>query len=235
VLTFTFFQKLSQPLLDLLFPPICVNCKTPNSWFCPNCLRAIRFIDTSVCARCGTPNPATTRTCEQCKTLKYIDGVRAAAYFEDSPIRSAIHFLKYRNHKAVAAILGQILADACRRYNIMADVIVPVPLHPTRYRDRGYNQSELLAKQVGQILGLSVNTDTLQRIRQTESQVQLGASERRQNVVNAFACNGDDLAGQTVLLVDDVYTTGSTLDACAAALKQSGVSFVWGVTLAKAR
>jgi ComF family protein len=175
--------------------------------------------------------------CGQCKNnpLQYVDGIRAASYFEDNPVRPAIHFLKYRDHKAVASVLGEILADAYRRYNLTANVVVPVPLHAARQRKRGYNQSELLATQLGHFLDLPVNTGTLQRIRKTKSQMQLNATERHQNVANAFACRNQELAEDTVLLIDDVCTTGSTLDACAGALKQSGVAFVWGLTLAKAQ
>jgi ComF family protein len=173
--------------------------------------------------------------CRQCKEnpLTHIDGIRSASHFENNPVRSAIHLLKYRNHKAVAAVLAGIMADAYRRYYLAADVIVPVPLHPSRFRERGYNQSELLARELGKLLGLSVNISTLQRVRQTRSQVTLRETERHQNVVGAFACGNMNLAGQKVLLIDDVCTTGSTLHACAAALKQSGVASVWGLTLAK--
>ena len=167
--------------------------------------------------------------------MQYIDGIRAAAYFEDNPIRSAIHDLKYHNHRAVVTILSEILADTYQRYNFCADVIVPVPLHHSRLKERGYNQSELLAKQLGKLLSLPVNNTTLQRIRRTESQVKLGAKERHKNVADAFVCSNKQLVNQKILLIDDVCTTGSTLDACAAALKQGGVISVWGLILAKAR
>ncbi|MBN1221024.1 MAG: ComF family protein [Anaerolineae bacterium] len=146
-----------------------------------------------------------------------------------------IHFLKYRNHRATASILGHILVDTYRAYGLEVDVIVPVPLHPSRFRERGYNQSELLARQMAIILDLPVDTKTLQRVRKTKSQMELGVSERRRNVLNAFVGNSQQLAGQRVLLIDDVCTTGSTLDACAAALKDSGAISVWGLTLARAR
>jgi len=135
----------------------------------------------------------------------------------------------------VASILGQILADTYCNYQLQADVIVPVPLHSSRYKERGYNQCELLVKQLAVNLDLSIDKVTLQRTRMTESQMTLGISERHQNVKAAFACRDDRLAGRRVLLVDDVCTTGSTLDACAAALKESGVTSVWGLTLARAR
>jgi ComF family protein len=231
-------QKSSQFLLDLVFPPRCVNCQVANSWLCEKCQREITFIDGIVCERCGTPTPvAEAASCPQCRhnPLQFIDGIRSAAYFENNPIRPAIHFLKYRNHKAIAAILGQILADACEKYGVEADVVVPVPLHAARFRERGYNQCELLAREVGILLDLPVNINSLQRIRHTKSQMKLGATERHQNVIDAFACRNQALSGQTILLIDDVCTTGSTLDACARALKQHGVISVWGMTLAKAR
>jgi ComF family protein len=237
VLARTLFQEFSQALLDLLFPPRCVNCKTADGWLCQNCLSNISFINPPVCKRCGTPVPVIpTFFCSHCENnpLQYIDGIRAASYFENNPIRPAIHFLKYSNHKAVACILGEVLADAYRRYKLMADVVVPVTLHTARFRERGYNQSELLATQVAEFLELPANTKILQRTRNTKSQVRLRADERYQNVANAFACRNNKLSGHTVLLIDDVCTTGSTLDACANALKQSGVASVWGLTLAKA-
>jgi len=231
-------QKSSQFLLDLVFPPRCVNCQVANSWLCEKCQREISFIDGIICERCGTPTSvAEAAACPQCKhnPLQYIDGIRSAAYFENNPIRPAIHFLKYRNHKAIAAVLGQILVNACEKYGVKADVVVPVPLHSARLRERGYNQCELLAREVGTLLDIPVNSSSLQRIRHTKSQMKLGATERHQNVIDAFGCRDQALMGQTILLIDDVCTTGSTLDACACALKQHGVISVWGITLAKAR
>ncbi len=233
--TQTLFQKISEPLLDLLSPPVCLNCKAAGSWFCQNCVAEVDLIQFPVCERCGTPWSDRLQSCIQCENnpLQHLDGIRSAAYFENNPIRSAIHYLKYKNHKAVAPILGEILAEACRRFDLMTDVLIPVPLHVSRYRERGYNQSELVAEQLAKILELPVNTDTLHRIRKTKSQMQLGAGERHRNVMNAFSCSNGELSGRSVLIIDDVCTTGSTLDACADALKQSGVAVVWGVTLAR--
>ncbi len=237
MLAYTLFQKSTQALLDILFPPSCVSCKTTEGWLCQSCLNNISFISPPICERCGTPIATSTSFCRQCNNnpLQHIDGIRAASRFKNNPIRPAIHFLKYSNHKAVASILGKILTDTYRRYDLTADVIVPVTLHPSRFRERGYNQSELLATQAGNLLDLFVNTTTLQRARKTKSQMELGADERHKNVANAFACCNQELSGQKVLLIDDVCTTGSTLDACANALKQSGAISVWGLTLARAR
>jgi ComF family protein len=200
-------------------------------------LSQILFITPPVCERCGTPLAPDAPACKQCQNnpLHYIDGIRSASYFEDNPVRPAIHFLKYRDRKVLASILATILAETYRRYRLTVDVIMPVPLHPSRLRERGYNQSELLAKAMGNMLNIPVNSGPLQRTRYTKSQMTLSIKERHQNVAEAFACRNFDRPGQTVLLIDDVCTTGSTLDACADALKKSGVAAVWGLTLAKAR
>jgi ComF family protein len=166
--------------------------------------------------------------------LQFIGGIRSAAYFDENPIRPAIHFLKYRNHKAMAMALARLLADAYRRFDLIGDVIVPVPLHASRLRERGYNQCELLANELSQVLKLPINTTALQRTRQTKSQMTLNAAERHQNLMGAFFCQPKNLTQRHVLLIDDVCTTGTTLDTCAEALMQSGASSVWGLTLAKA-
>ncbi len=206
-----------------------------GTWLCPECRAKIPLVDGKVCARCGVPCPP-GQPCRQCQVdpLHYIDGIRSAAFFKNNPLRPAVHCLKYRGHKAVASILAEFLADTYHRHQLQAQVIVPVPLHASRYRERGYNQSDLLATALGRSLGLPVNRTSLVRIRPTRSQMELTAVERRKNVAKAFDCIDTQLSGQTVLVIDDVCTTGSTLDACAEALKQAGARQVWGLTLARA-
>ena len=237
MLTHPSLQKSTQALLDLLYPPKCISCKAANSWLCQSCFSRIPFITTSICNRCGTPVTAGVIPCQQCKNnpLEYIDGIRSATSFDDNPIRPAIHSLKYRNHRAVVSTLTNFLVETYRRFHLVADVIVPVPLHASRLRERGYNQSELLAKKMGEVIDMPLNTSTLQRIRPTRSQMTLGINERRHNVAEAFACVNFDLSGRKILLIDDVCTTGSTLDACASTLKKNGADAVWGLTLAKTR
>lgn len=130
--------------------------------------------------------------------------------------------------------MGRLLTQAYQRYRLEIQVIVPVPLHAARLRERGYNQSELLAREMCQSLGVPLNNTSLQRIRQTRPQVGLGVEERQKNVANAFSCQDEALAGQTILLIDDVWTTGATMNACAATLKANGVISVWGLALARA-
>jgi ComF family protein len=225
---------LVRTLLELFFPPRCVHCEINGSWFCQNCLDQISYTPTNVC-RCGAVLPVEP-PCKYCQSgfLQNLDGFRSATYFEeDSPIQSAIHALKYHNNRTVVKDFGKMLVDAYQRYQLNVDVVVPVPLHSSRFRERGYNQSELLAKELCQAYNLPLDTMTLHRIRQTEAQVRLKTNERYHNVYGAFSCSSNKLANQTVLLIDDVCTTGSTLDACAIALKQSDTISVWALTLAK--
>jgi len=119
--------------------------------------------------------------------------------------------------------------------HLPVDVVVPVPLHPHRLRERGYNQATLLAKEVEKALGLPLLEDALLRVRSTIPQVGLTARERRDNVRGAFHCADGNLKGQRILLVDDVCTTGATLEACSLALRQEGVGVVWGLVLARER
>ncbi|MEM7035285.1 MAG: ComF family protein [Chloroflexota bacterium] len=166
--------------------------------------------------------------------MHFIDGIRSATFFDDNPIRPAIHQLKYNNHRAIVSTLSQILADTYQQLDLVATVLVPVPLHTSRFKERGYNQSELLADGLKSVLNVPVDANMVQRTRPTQTQMSLGVDERRRNVADAFSSSEASLADYNVLLIDDVCTTGATLDACAAVLKQKGVASVWGLTIARA-
>jgi len=169
--------------------------------------------------------------CQDCaRDQPRIDGIRAAARYE-GPIRTAVHRLKYDGRRAIAGHLASYLAAAAAALPI--DAVVPLPLHPNRQRIRGYNQSELLARELAAQLGLPLVLAAA-RIRETEDQIGKNRRQRQQNVKGAFACTGPSLvAGRRVLLVDDVCTTGSTLFACAAPLLQAGAASVWGLAVAR--
>jgi ComF family protein len=150
-------------------------------------------------------------------------------------MREAIHCLKYSNSQDLAVPLGEMMVSYWQDVYLPADVIIPVPLHARRLRERGYDQAALLARELGKGVGLPVLENALIRVRETSPQVDLDAEERKENVRGAFHCPHDRLAGKSVLLVDDVCTTGATLEACSLALKQRGVRTVWALTLARAR
>lgn len=149
-------------------------------------------------------------------------------------MRQSIHQLKYGQLRALATPLAQLLSDYLSASPVTGEVLVPVPLHKKRLRERGYNQSVLLAKELGRLTHLPVVDDCLIRERHTPPQVRtLNVEERRSNVAGVFTCRDDRLRDKQVLLVDDVSTSGATLDACAVALKAVGAASVWGLVLAR--
>jgi ComF family protein len=149
-------------------------------------------------------------------------------------MRQAIHQLKYKNLRALAGTLAGFLSDYLAANSVPGEVLVPVPLHSKRLRERGYNQSILLAKELGKLTSLPVVEDCLMRKRYALPQARtLTMEERRDNVAGAFVCRDRRLRDKQVLLIDDVSTTGATLDACAAAIKSAGAASVWGLVLAR--
>ena len=178
-------------------------------------------------------DPGSYRRCSRCAaTGPVIDGVRAPFLLED-PLRKLVHRFKYQNMQAAAPALGGLLADFIAKWPENQLILVPVPLHPKRMRGRGYNQAALLARELSKRTGLAVNDGLLRRVEDSRPQVESASSEERvRNVARAFAAAAD-AAGLRTLLVDDVITTGSTLFACAAALKDAGAEKVWGLALAK--
>tara|TARA_B100000378_G_scaffold140835_1_gene113765 strand:- start:1343 stop:1804 length:462 start_codon:yes stop_codon:yes gene_type:complete len=150
----------------------------------------------------------------------------------EGTVKEAIHNMKYRGLKAAAPELAELLANYLEEHPMPGDVLTPVPLHPRRLRSRGYNQSALLAKELSKKLGLEMNQSLLIRAKNNQPQVSASRDERRENVQGSFRCDGR-ADGRTVILVDDVATTGSTLSACAAVLKAAGASSVWCLVLAR--
>jgi len=147
--------------------------------------------------------------------------------------RELVYSLKYRNLRALAPDMGRLLGEYLESHPIAADVVIPVPLHSRRERERGYNQSELLANALGILTGAVVDKRALRRARNAPPQVSIdGHEKRKENVEGAFECT-TSLDGAHVLLIDDVVTTGSTLSACASALKDSGAKSVWGLAFAR--
>jgi ComF family protein len=163
-----------------------------------------------------------------------MDAIRSVAVYDNQLLRSTIHKFKYQNNRAIVSVLAMLLAECYQTNQLKTDIIVPVPLHPNRYKERGFNQSGLLATHLSTIISQPLDTKTLIRHKITKAQMTLRAEERKINVAGAFRCQSDALRSKVVLLIDDVCTTGATLNACAEALKNSGVSAVFGLTLARA-
>ena len=225
--------KLKGIALDFLFPQWCVGCGREGDFICPSCRRSLPRVIPPLCPRCGKPHPSGI-LCPICVGWQAeIDGIRSPFRF-DGVMRQAIHQLKYKNLRALAGTLAGFLGDYLAANSVPGEVLVPVPLHPKRLRERGYNQSILLAKELGKLADLPVVDDCLMRKRYALPQARTSTmEERRDNVAGAFACRDCGLRDKQVLLIDDVSTTGATLDACAAVIKSAGAALVWGLVLAR--
>ena len=225
--------KLKGMALDLLFPQWCVGCGKEGDLLCSSCRRLLPRIMPPLCPRCGRANPSGI-LCPSCVGWRAeIDGIRSPFRF-DGVIRQAIHQLKYRNLRALAVPLAKLLRDYLITTPVPGEVLVPVPLHQKRLRERGYNQSSLLAQELGKLTNLPVVDDCLIRRGHAPPQARTSTvDERRRNVADAFSCRNHRLQDKRVLLIDDVSTSGATLDACAAVLKVAGATSVWGLVLAR--
>ena len=225
--------KLGGMALNLLFPQRCIGCGKEGAVICHSCCSSLPRVMPPLCPKCGRPQSSGI-LCPSCVSWQaQIDGIRSPFRF-DGVMRQAIHQLKYRNLRALAAPLVQLLNDYLVTNPVPGEVLVPVPLHRKRLRERGYNQSSLLAKGLGKLTGLPVLDDCPIRRQSALPQARTATvEERRSNVVEAFICSTQGLRDKQVLLIDDVATSGATLNACAAALKAAGVPSVWGLVIAR--
>ncbi|MCI0569873.1 MAG: ComF family protein [Myxococcaceae bacterium] len=224
-------------LVDIFFPPTCVGCARVlpgRAAFCATCAPEVERVPSIHCLRCCEPGVFKEDVCPRCH-LRPPPFSRAFAPFAHAgPISRAVHQMKYEDHPELAAPLGELLAVEARGFLVQAPVeVVPVPLHPARLRERRYDQASLLAQSLARAAGLHVLTDVLVRERRTERQVGRTEAEREANVDGAFGASRD-LTGARLLLVDDVFTTGATARAAAAALHASGAVEVQVLTLARA-
>ena len=229
-------------LLDILFPKRCVACKKEGGYLCQDCGSNILQTDL-VCAKCeklavgGQTHPI-------CRSRFGMDGLWSLGIYQD-PLKSAIKALKYKRVKGLAEVLVDITLEYWARYQpfVLDDIkkdqgvgwmVIPVPLYWFRENGRGFNQSSLFAKDFSQKLGLKYSA-ALKRNRYTKPQTKLKGVQRKSNIKDAFEINDNcKLSAVTsVLLIDDVWTTGSTMQECAYVLKRAGAKKVWGLTLAR--
>lgn len=218
--------------VDALLPPQCAGCGQAGVRWCDACEQAVERLMPPLCEVCGDRLSAPGR-CVPCRrSLPAFDGLRSWAVF-GGPVRHALHRLKYRRDLGTAEVLAERLADCVTRWGVAVDWVVPVPLSRARYRARGYNQAAMLARPLAWLLQRPFRPQVLERVVETRSQVGLNREQRRRNVQGAFRAQAA-VQGRRILLVDDVATSGATLDAAAQALKHAGAGAVFAVTVARA-
>jgi len=245
-------------MLDLIFPDVCSGCDTPVSniyHMCDGCISGVNFVsDFSSCERCGTPfgffsdeyhdtveaalslpNPG--HLCGRCLRVKfYFDAARSVVIY-DGKIRDMIHEFKYRGRLGLEGYLASLMIESFPYPRGEFDIVVPVPMHISKLREREYNQSAVLAYRLARGIGAGCDLLTFRKIRNTRPQIELGnEEERRRNVRGAFSvASPGSFRNKSILLVDDVFTTGSTFDECAREILKSGASRVSVFTLSRAK
>ena len=220
-------------LLNYFFPSACVICGLPvlerrYTAACPDCWSTLTPITAPFCPRCGMPAPAIEGPCGQCRTgANAFDLARSAVFFNDTA-RELIHHFKYAARVSLARPISQILGQSLQEHPFAADFVIPVPLHRTRERNRGYNQARLIARG----LPLRMDNAIVRRRKNTLSQTGLSRSQRSDNLAGAFEVVSN-ITGKAVLLIDDVMTTGATMNEMAKVLKKAGARRVEVLTFAR--
>lgn len=237
-------QEMGLAFLDLFLPKRCVACEDrwPAGWessWCGPCLESVSWIRSPLCPCCGRPHHKSPSSpdhlCGDCEVSRYpFDSVRSAT-FHSGTVRDGIHRLKFGGRLHWVPPLVELLVRAVTREMLNScRVIIPVPLHHKRLRQRGFNQAGLLARGLGKALGLEVDYGLLARSAWTEPQTRLKREERLHNVKGAFqVVKAGRLLGRSVLLLDDVFTTGTTLCECATVLKEAGAEEVHAITVSR--
>ena len=223
--------RIARSALDVIFPINCAGCGREGTVLCAGCLAVLERVTAPYCSVCCVPG--VSGICDRCSEYPCgFDSLRSPFLFRGA-VRDAIHRLKYKGERASSGDLSGLMSEYLECNPVAVDSLVPVPLHPRRLRSRGYNQSALLAHEIGKRVELPVTDNLLVRVRNPHPQVEARTREGRQNnVAGNFECV-EDVTGLTVLLIDDVATTGSTLSECAFALKAKGAVEIHALTLAR--
>ncbi len=225
--------------LDLLFPILCLECGLEGSYLCRRCTVTLKRDEFQICPVCGKKSPfgLTHPICRaQPDDGPHLDGLISAAPYKEPLVRKLVETCKYRLVQDIAPILGGIIWEEIQNQELVEYfkywTIIPLPLHGSRLKWRGFNQAELIAQKISELSGIPMRTNLLARLKKTKVQAELKDDERIINVKSAFSAL-QDLRGRKIIIIDDVATTRSTLNQACIALKQSGATEVWGWVFAQ--
>ena len=217
-----------------MYPQKCPFCgKIEKQRICKECRKKILPVEEPRCKKCGKPiREAEKEYCYDCTMIRHVFEEGRSIWIHKEPVSRAVYALKYQNRRIYAKAFGEEMADQYGYYlrEEKVELIVPVPLHRKKMRIRGYNQAALLAEVLGEITGISVDEDILVRVKNTKPLKQLNDKERRRSIRGAFSVRKSVWA-KTIVLIDDIYTTGSTLDEAARVLLKAGAEKVYFLTI----
>lgn len=225
-----------EKILNLIYPEKCPFCGAIlERWekgVCGKCRQTLPYIHEPRCMKCGKPIQSETEEfCYDCKKRNHIFDSGQSMWVHKPPVNQAVYAFKYHDRRCYGKIFAAEMVRELNSYLdfVSAEVLIPIPLYKKRYRNRGYNQAEILAREIGRLAHLPV-ADVLIRKKSTNPQKQLSDTQRKKNIEGAFALR-QGIEYKTVILIDDIYTTGSTLDEAAKVLKNAGVQRVYFLTI----
>lgn len=246
-------SKIYNFVLDILFPVYCLGCDFEGEWICGECVKKIKILKKQSCPICNSESK-TGAICFNCRNKTELNGVIVASNYtkkegEENLVKDAIHVFKYRFVKDLAGPLSELIAAQLKNRQLVKKekgiplgpdiiedrIVIPVPLHPKRFKWRGFNQAELLAEKIAERFSLPLEKSALVRAKNNIPQVKIkDRRERLENIHGAFQCiDAEMVKGKRLILVDDVCTTAGTMSECAKVLKRSGAKEVWGVVVAR--
>ena len=229
---------ITKNLWNLIFPIECIFCKDDGKWICNSCFNKLNFKTSQTCPRCGRVD-INNKICPHCSSFFYFDKLTIVGDYNDEKIKKTIKLLKYKFVKDlgknlsdyVALFLSEKNEKDIKKIYPQNTILIPIPIHKKRERWRGFNQSELIGKKLANNLGISFE-DKLKRIKYKKPQTKLRRRERIKNVENCFSWEGDSLKNKKILLLDDVITTGATLNEAARILKEEGAKKIEALVVA---
>ena len=234
MLSSTITRSIVNPILDFLFPRTCLKCQIllpdDKQYVCETCWDSIERVH---------PHHALYKDTRG-KLVKagHVDSLVSCCVFTtDGAFQSLVHEMKYGKFEKLGVWLGGHLGEEIKRKGVHADYLIPIPLHKRKFRERGYNQAELIARGVSVVTGAPVRADLIRRRRFTETQTKLNIDERKKNMEDAFELlpgKEEEMRGKSVIIIDDVITTGATISSCAEKLKAAGAEHVVAASLALA-
>jgi len=222
----------SYSLLDWIYPPRCIACNimmpvlhnAPKQWLCSECIPLFEAIEEPFCQICGYPE----YPCSSCHGKSFNFDSHRAVYVYEETLREILIKVKFQSRRQAAQGLGELFANVASKWEVKADYIIPIPLHPSKKRARGFNQATVLARPLSKALNIPLSENMLKRIKNTTAQSLLSPHARSENLEGAFSynCKKFKKPPKSVILIDDIFTSGATMDTCAQILKNNGISRV---------
>lgn len=226
-------------LLDILFPKLCLGCSKEGTYLCEDCLSLIGVLEHQFCPHCQNIT-ADGKTCKNCRRFTKLNGLYFAASYQNNLAKQLIHQLKYEPYfakelvKPLANLIITHFSLLDKKPDFSDFMLIPSPVYKKRLKWRGFNQAEEIAKELSVFLNTPLLNNVLVKTKETLPQIELSGAEREENIKNAFSClEPEKIRGKKILLVDDVYTSGATMEECARLLKTAGAKEVWGAAVAR--